>query len=67
MTHPDLSPGDRVHHRGRDQDGTYKGSDEADPSGATVWVEFNNGDLVMVSRHLLTERRQPRERHQASR
>jgi hypothetical protein len=50
-----LEPGDRVYHRRRQESGTYRGLDEADPSGATVWVEFDSGDELMVSRHLLSK------------
>lgn len=45
--------GARVYHRGRREHVIYIGPDEADPSGATSWVELPDGDEVMVSTHLL--------------
>lgn len=54
MTEPDdFGYGDRVYHRGRDEYGTYRGVDQGDPYCATVWVEFDSGDEVMVSWHLI--------------
>lgn len=53
MTSGDLTPGETYYHRGRREDVVYLGVDEADPSGATVWVRTSDGDEVMVSKHLL--------------
>ena len=50
-----LEPGDYVYHRRRHESGIYRGVDERDPSGMTVWVEFESGDEVMVSRDLLSK------------
>jgi len=51
----ELSPGDRVYHRRRDEYGIFRAVDEADPSGGTVWVEFDSGDTLMVSRDWLSK------------
>lgn len=50
-----LEPGDRVYHRRRHESGTYRGIDKEDPSGETVWVEFDSGDELMVSRDNLSK------------
>jgi hypothetical protein len=31
----------------------FEGMDDADPSGATAWVRFDDGESGMVSTHLL--------------
>lgn len=44
-----LCPGQRVIHSGRDQAGEYVELDAQDPSGQTVWVDFGDDDVLMVS------------------
>lgn len=53
MTTDDLTPGTRVHHRTRDEHGVFVDFDDADPSGATAWIDFGDDEIVMVSTYLL--------------
>lgn len=53
----ELTRDETYYHRGRREDVVYLRADEADPSGATVWVRTSDDDEVMVSRHLLEPHR----------